>query len=347
MNGTGLPRAGVLCAGTLIVDVGKVIDAYPALDHLAMIEGVTRSTGGAALNMAVDLRMLGAGFRVGLLGSIGADGHGAFLVAECERLGIDVTGVRTATDIPTSFTDAMVERHGGRRTFFHYPGANTAFRASGDDLRSSGARILHIGAPGIHPAMDTPTVSGGNAWVDLLEDAGRLGFWTNMELVSLEPADLARVAGPCLAHLDSIVINDLEAAALTSFRAPAAGQDDPVDWVALEGIARRLIELGVRRLAVVHFPGGAVAAAPGGEVWRQGSVSLPENDIRSTTGAGDAFAAGVVLGIHERWPVEQCLRLGSASAAASLRSLSTSEGIQSAETCLRDAERAGYRSTNG
>ena len=40
------PRAGILCAGTILVDVGKVIDAYPALDHLATIEQVSLSTGG-------------------------------------------------------------------------------------------------------------------------------------------------------------------------------------------------------------------------------------------------------------------------------------------------------------
>src|SRR2546430_367679 len=51
---------GVLCAGTMLVDVAKVIDAYPALDHLATIEQVSLSTGGPGLNMAVDLRMLGA-----------------------------------------------------------------------------------------------------------------------------------------------------------------------------------------------------------------------------------------------------------------------------------------------
>jgi sugar/nucleoside kinase (ribokinase family) len=65
--------------------------------------------------------------------------------------------------------------------------------------------------------------------------------------------------------------------------------------------------------------------------------------VRSTTGAGDAFAAGVILGLHEGWPVERCLRLAVASAAACVRSPTTSAGIQSAEACLAEAGRAGYR----
>jgi hypothetical protein len=38
MNASAGPRAGVLCAGSVIVDLAKVIDAYPEIDHLATIE---------------------------------------------------------------------------------------------------------------------------------------------------------------------------------------------------------------------------------------------------------------------------------------------------------------------
>jgi sugar/nucleoside kinase (ribokinase family) len=108
-------------------------------------------------------------------------------------------------------------------------------------------------------------------------------------------------------------------------------------------MALGMIDRGVSLLAVVHFPAGCVAAGPGGRTWRQGSVRLPREQIRSTTGAGDAFAAGVILGLHEGCPVERCLRLAVASAAACVRSPSTSDGIQRAEACLAEADRAGYR----
>jgi sugar/nucleoside kinase (ribokinase family) len=337
------PRAGVLCAGTILVDVGKVIDAYPALDHLATIEQVSLSTGGPGLNMAVDLRMLGAAFPIGVLGAVGDDEHAAFILAECARLGIEVAGVRKLAGAVTSFTDAMIERDGGRRTFFHHSGANALFDASTADLRTCAARMLHAGAPGIHPVMDSPRPGGGNGWSVLLQRAQAAGLHTNLELVSMDPGRVAAAALPCLPHLDSIVINELEAGALTGIEAPAPTADGPVDWPGLEAMALSLIERGVSVLAVVHFPAGCVAAGPGGRTWRQGSVRLPREQIRSTTGAGDAFAAGVILGLHEGWPVEQCLRLAVASAAACVRSPNTSDGIKPAATCLAEADRAGYR----
>jgi sugar/nucleoside kinase (ribokinase family) len=68
--------------------------------------------------------------------------------------------------------------------------------------------------------------------------------------------------------------------------------------------------------------------------------------VRSTTGAGDAFAAGVLFGLHDDWPVERCLELGVASAATSLGSPHTSAAIQPAADCLATAATHGYRATD-
>jgi sugar/nucleoside kinase (ribokinase family) len=330
---------GLVCAGSIVVDVGKIIDAYPPLDHITMIEEVSLSTGGPGLNMAIDLRALGASFPMAMLGAVGDDQYGAFVLSECARLGIDTAGVATLPGVATSFTDAMVEQVGGRRTFFHHVGANGRFDAAEAELPA--ARILHVGAPGLHPLMDAPTAEG-NGWSALLRRARSVGLHTNMELVSLAPERLAEVALPCLPHLSSIVVNELEAGALTGIDAPVPGPDGPVDWDALDAMARGLVDLGVG-LAVIHFPAGCVAATPDGRVAQQGSVRLPAGEVRSTVGAGDAFAAGVLFGLHEGRPVEECLRLAAASAAACVQGLNTSDGIRPAADCLAAADAVGYR----
>jgi sugar/nucleoside kinase (ribokinase family) len=191
--------------------------------------------------------------------------------------------------------------------------------------------------------MDAALPDGNNGWSALMAHAQAAGMHTNLELVSLDPARMVKAALPCLAHADSVVINELEAGALTGIEAPVPGVDGPVDWKALERMAFGLIELGVSTLAVVHFPAGCVAAEPGGRSWQQGSVRVPADRVRNTTGAGDAFAAGVILGLHEGWPVERCLQLAVASAAACVTSPSTSAGIRPADECLADAESMGYR----
>ena len=338
-------RVGVLCVGTIVADVRKVIDVYPAPDHLATIEEVSLSTGGAALNLAVDMRLLGATYPIALGGAIGDDEHGSFILEACRSSNIETSRVRRMPDTVTSFTDAMVEGAGGRRTFCQHHGANGRFDGSGVDIEGSDARVLHVGAPGLHPLLDSRLPDGSNGWSRLLEQGQASGLRTNLELVSIDPAVVAGLARPCLPHLDSIIVNELEAGAITGIDTEAPAADGPVDWVAMEAMAEGLVERGVSGVAVVHFPAGCVAAAPGGRSWRQGSVRLTREQVANTTGAGDAIAAGVMLGLHDGWSIEECLRLGVASAAASVRGQSTSGDIGPAERCLAEAESIGYRPT--
>ena len=178
-----------------------MIDAYPALDHLAMIEQVTVSTGGPGLNMAVDLRLLGATFPVGILGAVGDDEHGAFVAAECARLGIDTTGAAEAargrdSRSPTPWSSATAG--GGRSSTTSAP--TRCSTPATADLEASSARILHAGAPGVHAHMDARLPGGGNGWSALLRAGQAAGLHTNLELVSLEP----RAHGRCRPALPAL-----------------------------------------------------------------------------------------------------------------------------------------------
>lgn len=336
-------RSGVLCVGSVIVDLAKVIDRYPDQERLTLIRDVSVSTGGPALNLAVDLRRIGAPFPLELVGVVGDDEHGRLVRDACQALGIDASALRTTPGVATSFTDAMVVRDGGARTFFHHRGANVLLAAEDVDLTGSTAKILHTGAPGLHPRLDASGQGDRNHWASLLAAAQSVGMRTTMELVSLPAEQVRRVALPCLPHLDYLVINEIEAAALTGQQIPSADVDGRLDWSAFEALATRLVELGVARLAVVHFPAGCVGAAPGGLLWRHGSVRLPRSAIRNATGAGDAFASGVVYGLHEELPVAHCLRLGVCVAAASLQGEGTSDGVLPVAQCLALGERHGFR----
>lgn len=338
------PSNAVLCAGCVVVDVNKVIDAYPARDHLASILAVSPCTGGPGLNLAIDLARLGARFPIAIVGVVGHDTHGDFLRAECSRHGLDVAGLTAVDGAVTSFTDAMVEQEGGRRTFFHHVGANALLtpRLIIEQIARVRPAFVHLGAPGLHPGMDAPTPDGGNGWTKVLQAATDAGAETNLELVDLPPARLRALALGCLPLLDTIVVNELEAAALVEATPPPSSVGEDIDWDAMDAIAHAVVARGIRQLAVVHFPAGCVAADPSGRTWRQGSVRMPPARVRGTTGAGDAFAAGVVFGRREAWPVEDCLRLGVAAAAACLTDLGTTDGVHQAEDVLHEADVLGH-----
>jgi len=197
-----------------------------------------------------------------------------------------------------------------------------------------------VGAAGLHKYADK-----SNQWVELLKRAQALGIHTNMEMVYLTPVRTRELVLPCLPHLTSLVINESEAAALLDTDLKVESPNSHVDWETLEGAASSLMSLGVNQLAVIHTPAGAVAADSRGNTWRQGSVKVPQDRIKGTTGAGDAFAAGVLFGFHENWTVAESLLLAVAAAAQNIQSEFSAAGISPADETLALTAALGHRRT--
>lgn len=334
-----MTRNGIICGGSICIDVNKVIDRLPPPEHVATIVAETPDSGGPGFNMPVNLVRLGAGFPLDLVGVVGEDEHGRLAQDICARHGIGTSGLAVLAGQRTAYTDVMIEQTTGRRTFFYLPGVNALLSPAHFDLSTTRAKIFHFGAPGVHERMDRPTAHG-NGFSEVLAQAKELGLRTNMELVCVEAERIRTLTTPCLPFLDSIVINELEAAAVTGIDVMDGKVADP-ERVVTAG--RALLRMGVRDLVVIHFPAGGIAVARTGQVWRQASVRVPPAEIKSTNGAGDAFASGIVLGLHEGWPIERALRLAVCVAAVSLRSYSTSGGILPAAECLAYGEAAGFR----
>ena len=125
------------------------------------------------------------------------------------------------------------------------------------------------------------------------------------------------------------------------------GPAGKLDSSAVRSAARSLSRRGVRELVVIHFPEGALARTPRGlEVW-QPSLALPRGYIAGTAGAGDAFCAGMLLGLHEGWDLGRCLRAGACVAAASLSHPTTTGGIGSLRSSLALARKFGFNRAVG
>jgi sugar/nucleoside kinase (ribokinase family) len=118
---------------------------------------------------------------------------------------------------------------------------------------------------------------------------------------------------------------------------------DRLDRAELRAAMQSLLEGGVRERVVVHFPEGACALGRDGEWTEHGSVNLPAGYIKGAAGAGDAFAAGVLLGWHDGRTVQEQLRYGVCAAAANLSDETCTGGLTSLKDCLAIGERFGFR----
>ncbi len=302
---------GIAAAGNWIVDRVKVIDVWPQEERLADIVAEARSGGGGAHNVLVDLALMKAPFPLRGIGYVGADEDGRWLIIEAGECGIDFSEIRTTTEVPTSYTDVMTVKSTGRRTFFHNRGANRLLRD--EDIDPGNCRILHLAYLLLLDGIDPEAAK-------VLSRIRALGVKTSVDVVSASSARFAEVVMPALDHIDYLILNEIEAGESTGH--PIRLPDGRLDQEALRESARKLWR---DNLVVVHMPEGALALSKDGFTY---APSRQVAEIRSTVGAGDAFCAGMLYGLHESWPLEKAMDLAHRAAAACLTHETTTGGLR-------------------
>lgn len=335
-----IARSGILAGGNWIVDKLKVIDTYPQQDALANILGQSIGNGGSPFNILVDLAKLGAPFPLAGIGLIGNDSDGEWIVQQCESNGIDCSQLRIHPQAPTSYTDVMTVQSSGRRTFFHQRGANSFLGPEDFDFTANHGKIFHLGYLLLLDALDQPDAEFGTAAARVLDRARQAGFKTSVDVVSEDSQRFAEIVLPALRHADYCFLNEFEIERTTGIMTRPNGG---IDLEAVRAASDLLLEAGVREWVIVHFPEGASALGRDGAFRLQGSLCVPQSEIVSTVGAGDAFAAGVLYGLHEDEPIETALRFGVSAAASCLLGVGTSDGIMPPAECLKLIDAFGTR----
>lgn len=304
-------RRGIAAAGNWIVDRVKIIDTWPPEERLANISAESRGGGGGAHNVIIDLALMKAPFPLRGIGCVGDDEDGRWLLAEARRLKVDLSALRVTRGVPTSYTDVMSVRATGRRTFFHNRGANRLLRDRHVD--PGGCRILHLAYLLLLDGIDPVAAR-------VLRRIRASGVKTSVDVASESSARFAKIVTPALDHVDYLVLNEIEAGATTGHSIRRA--DGSLDRRALSASARKLHR---DNLVVIHMPEGGLALSADGERF---VPSKPVKRIKSALGAGDAFCAGMLYGLHEGWPVERCLGLAHRAAAACLTHETTTGGLR-------------------
>ncbi len=325
-------RRGLLAGGNWIIDQVKLIDVYPQPEQLGNIRSQSQGTGGAPYNVLIGLAKSGAPFPLLAAGLVGQDELGEHILDDCRSHHIDIRHLGRTAKAPTSYTDVMTEQGHGRRTFFHARGANALWHGSDLDFARTRAKIFHLGYLLLLDALDEPDAKFGTKAARLLADAQSAGVKTSVDVVSEDSDRFAKIVNPSLRHVDYGILNEIEAGKTTGFK--LRQPEGVLDTVALRHAAGALLQQGVRELVVIHFPEGAFARTRKGEDFWQSSLKLPSNYIGGTAGAGDAFCAGVLLGLHEDWDLQKCLLTGVCIAAASLADATCTNGVKSLTNSL-------------
>jgi sugar/nucleoside kinase (ribokinase family) len=299
----------VVCLGILVADaIARPVDDVPPRGALELVDEISLHGGGCALNTASALVRFGLDAAV--VGKVGADPFGDFILQLLDERGVDRRGVLQDSTVSTSATVVLVDS-AGERTFLHLPGANGQLRREeldGDALFSG--RALHVAGALVMPELDGSPTAG------VLEEAKARGVTTSLDTVWDATGRWERLL-PSLPHLDLFVPSLAEGSAISREPEP-------------ESVAAWLRERGVGTVALKLGAEGCFVASEEFE----GFVAAPAVEAIDGTGAGDAFAAGLLYGHLAGWPLERAAALANAAGALAATAVGAVEGVLGLEEAL-------------
>jgi len=307
----------VVCLGILVADVlGRPVDEWPERGRLSLVEEMTLHIGGCAANTGIGLARLGAD--VAVVGKVGRDGFGDFVIHTLRANGLNVDGVLRDDQANTSATMVMVASD-GERSFLHHIGANATLKP--EEVRQevvARTKILHYAGALVMPGFDGPPAAS------VLERAKRAGVTTCLDTVWDATGRWMELVGPCLPHVD-ILLPSLDEAIML------VGKEEPAD------VAQALHDRGVGTVALKMGEKGCYVSSASGQAFQQPTF---EADVVDATGAGDAFAAGFIRGVLEGWDLEQTARFACAVGALCVTALGTTAGVRSFQETLEFLKQA-------
>ena len=308
----GAPTFDIVAVGEVNADLILSGDVTPAFGQVEKLVSDARLVIGSstAIFACAAARL---GLRTAIVGKVGKDIFGRFMIDALGERGVDTSGVVVDADTPTGLS--VILARGADRAILTYPGTIAALRYSEIRLATvRAARHLHIGSYFLLDALrpDVPR---------LFEQAHAAGLTVSMD-TNFDPSE-AWNGGvhDALRHVDVFLPNATEAMAITGKNST----DDAIGALA-ETVSLVAVKLGEQ---------GATA--------RQGSgpaISLPVSPVEvvDTVGAGDCFDAGFLFGFLNGWDIRRALALGIACGSLSTAKAGGTDGQPSLDEAMRFVE---------
>jgi sugar/nucleoside kinase (ribokinase family) len=227
-------------------------------------------------------------------------------MSDLKRRGAGVDHIRRTSSASTSGT-VIFTVEGEDRRYLHSIGANAEFTANDiDPSLLDGVRVLYVGGYLAMPTFKADQVAS------LFREAKHRGVVTMLDVVM--PAGVAlgvEHVAAVLPYTDYFLPNQDEAQRLTG-QAGALAQAECLNLINRECT-----------IVITRGPHGALA--------KRGDRVIETPPFRMKTidesGAGDAFAAGLIAGLLENWELDRALSFAAAVGASCTRELGCSAGI--------------------
>jgi ribokinase len=279
----------VCVVGSLNLDLVSRVSTLPRPGETVLASAVTRHVGGKGANQAVAAALAGVPTR--LIGGIGRDDDGAWLLAYLAKAGVDTSAVMVDPTSSTGQAFITIDER-SENTIVVAGGANTAWRGPGD----------------MAAAVGDPHVLLAQLELDLSVVASALAACRPNTVRIVNAAPATPKAGPVLAACDLLIVNETELGVYAGGPANLLGGASLAEF---EAAARRLLA-GSTRSAIVTLGGAGVLVIDADGATHIGPHSVTAVD---TVGAGDCFCGFIAAGIAQGRPLLDAARQANVAAA--------------------------------
>jgi fructokinase len=264
-----------------VVSLGELLIDFVSQEtgvSVGEAKGFKKAAGGAPANVAAAIARLG--HKAAFMGQVGDDPFGHFLAGVLASEGVDVRGLRFSSAARTALAFVSLREDGERSfVFYRHPSADMLLKPGELPLDVIDEyRFFHFGSITL---IGEPSRSATFEAVQYARDKGlTISYDPNLRLALWESEDAARAG----------MLSGLEYANIVKVSA------EEVEFLTGGSDIAPLWRDATEMIVVTQGAAGSIAFTKDG-----GRTEMPGIGVKSidTTGAGDAFLAGLLHGLME------------------------------------------------
>jgi sugar/nucleoside kinase (ribokinase family) len=292
----------ILVVGDINLDITGPLAAPPVEGEDCLSPQLSFQSGGVGLNVALMLARLGSPAR--LLSAVGNDWFADFILGRAAREGIDIAQVQRSSQAMMGLMFITISPD-GQRTFFGSRGACAELHVT-EEFSSwlNGVAELEIAGYAFL------TKSSAECADRLISEAKRRGLPVALDVGIGPSRGIPEKIMQVAREVDTVFANASEAEALTS---------QPI----ADGAFKALEQVGAREV-MLKLGGEGSLIRDHGELCRVPPFPV---EVVDTTGAGDAFTAGLIAARQWGWPGRECALFANACGAAAATTMGAGERL--------------------
>lgn len=270
--------------GAAALDTIVKVDKFPNADEIVFPLSINRYPGGSTANIAVGLKRLG--LETSFLGKIGDDTEGSLIKEDFIREGVDTLylGIEKGSSSAQTF---IAVNKSGERVIYSLGGTALYDRETEiDQVDFSDFSGLYIGEV-LNNIGEKVVNSAKEFKIPIFYSPG--GIFCELGLGQV---------GYIVKNSDYLLLNLPELKLLA-------------DCDCKDEAIKKLLNYGARNLVVTEGVRGSGFYSQD----RSFFVEAFKVEAIDSTGAGDSFTSGFIMGIYAGYKIEECLKLGNACAA--------------------------------